>query len=67
MCRLACVQVAGAGLPFALLFLLHQPFNPDVQQLEAHTAKITPSLCLDLSLITPAFSNPAPDIHTLWG
>ena len=38
----------------------HQPFNLDIQQLENDTAEITPCFCLDLSLITPAFSHPAP-------
>lgn len=39
---------------------LHQPFKPDIQQLETHTAEITPCFCLDLSLITPVFSLPTP-------
>lgn len=45
---------------FAVPFLSTKTFNPDIQQLETHTAEITPCFCLDLSLITPAFSLPAP-------
>lgn len=59
----SCVQAAGIDFWNGQKILgvsLHQTFNPNIQQLETHTAEITPSFCLDLSLITPAFSLPAP-------